>query len=219
MNSLSLRLWEIWSHIVMTVIAISFINFWWVFVEHFYIGGDALNGYMSNGHYYLSTQTQLRYIEVSEYVWKWSYFHSLSVFALIILCVPLGFFTFFVFHPALKLIRKAEQQHTQVVTVEASGYRLYRQLNCRVILGNLRPPILAILQVYPGGFILLAYLAGRIAITRSEIMEIHRRRSVFTSWYDIHIKIDSLPSPISISSQLFVGNDIGQALTLLFPNR
>jgi hypothetical protein len=47
---------------------------------YFFLGGDALNGCVKDGHYYLWGSRHGELIEVSETKWKYSYFHGLSIF-------------------------------------------------------------------------------------------------------------------------------------------
>lgn len=54
---------------------INFLVFWVVAVA---IGGDALNGYHSDGHYFLKNHGQLT--EVSREVFFYSEWHAISVF-------------------------------------------------------------------------------------------------------------------------------------------
>jgi hypothetical protein len=53
----------------------NFLVFWVVAV---FIGGDALNGYMSDGHYFLASHG--RFTEVSGAVFTYSKWHATSVF-------------------------------------------------------------------------------------------------------------------------------------------
>ena len=41
-----------------------------------YLGGDAINGYIRDGHYFLGSHGS--YTEVSSSVWTYSYYHSIS---------------------------------------------------------------------------------------------------------------------------------------------
>ena len=54
------------------------LNFFVFFVESLRLGGDALNGYRQDGHWFLGAHGQYR--EVTEYVWNWSRFHAMSLF-------------------------------------------------------------------------------------------------------------------------------------------
>lgn len=60
---------------VINFLAFSFVSEW--------IGGDALNGYVKNGHYYLCSHGW--YTEVAASVWNYSYWHAISAICGIIL--------------------------------------------------------------------------------------------------------------------------------------
>jgi hypothetical protein len=67
--------------VIIPVVILAFVNFFsFIFID-LYLGGDALNGYARDGHYFLYCQTShSRYIEVSRAVWTYSYWHAISVF-------------------------------------------------------------------------------------------------------------------------------------------
>lgn len=54
----------------------NFITFWIVAA---YLGGDALNGYIQNDHYFVCAHGVCR--EVSRSVWNYSYWHAISAIA------------------------------------------------------------------------------------------------------------------------------------------
>jgi hypothetical protein len=53
-------------------------NFAWFFAESSQLGGDALNGYSREGHYFVSSHGT--YNEVDRAAWEWSRMHAISVF-------------------------------------------------------------------------------------------------------------------------------------------
>ena len=53
-------------------------NFVWFFAESSQLGGDALNGYSREGHYFVSSHGS--YTEVDRAAWEWSRAHAISVF-------------------------------------------------------------------------------------------------------------------------------------------
>jgi hypothetical protein len=61
-----------------TLFLIGIANFFWFFVESSSIGGDALNGHLRDGHYFLGSHGV--YTEVSAATWNWSRAHAISVF-------------------------------------------------------------------------------------------------------------------------------------------
>ena len=54
-------------------------NFIWFVAESGSQGGDALNGYVAAGHYFLASHGI--YTEVGAGTWEWSRMHALSVLA------------------------------------------------------------------------------------------------------------------------------------------
>ncbi|MGI4717993.1 MAG: hypothetical protein ACRYF6_06445 [Janthinobacterium lividum] len=61
-----------------TLAVVNFVSF---FVGCLYLGGDALNGKIEDGHFYLSDHGKLT--EVSKGIYRYSQVHGASVFALI----------------------------------------------------------------------------------------------------------------------------------------
>ena len=67
--------------IFIPVFILAIVNFFSFIAIDLYLGGDALNGYAKDGHYFLYSQTShTRYIEVSRAMWTYSYWHAISVF-------------------------------------------------------------------------------------------------------------------------------------------
>jgi hypothetical protein len=68
--------------------ALAVVNFVVYEIHSQSLGGDALRGYVSNGHYYLCGR---RYCtEVAEAVWRHTYWHELSAYAGIFLLAMVG---------------------------------------------------------------------------------------------------------------------------------
>lgn len=63
-----------------SIAGLNFLVFWVVTVS---LGGDALNGYVQNGHYFLCAHGSCR--EVAPSMWTYSYWHAVSGFAGILL--------------------------------------------------------------------------------------------------------------------------------------
>ena len=68
-------------------------NFFWFFLESISIGGDALNGYVRDGHYFVASHGSST--EVSAATWNWSRAHALSVFVTHPLAIGAGFVLIF----------------------------------------------------------------------------------------------------------------------------
>lgn len=65
-------------YLALIAVVVGFVNFFWLLAESAALGGDALNGYASQGHYFVNSHGS--YTEVSEASWTWSRVHSVSVF-------------------------------------------------------------------------------------------------------------------------------------------
>lgn len=50
-----------------------------------YLGGDALNGYVHSGHYFICAHSQC--VETSRTIWRYSYWHTLAAFGGILLVI------------------------------------------------------------------------------------------------------------------------------------
>jgi hypothetical protein len=63
--------------IFIPAVVIAIVNFAACFIINISIGGDAINGHVTDGHYFLGSHG--RYIEVSRAVWTYSYYHTVSM--------------------------------------------------------------------------------------------------------------------------------------------
>jgi hypothetical protein len=80
---------------MLTTFALAVPNFLAFFIGSLYLGGDARNGYVKAGHYFLCSHG--RCTEVTQSVWTYSYWHALIamggillVFAELAIFVVLG---------------------------------------------------------------------------------------------------------------------------------
>jgi hypothetical protein len=76
---------------VYPVMVIAMVNFVAFVTIAIWIGGDAINGRISNGHYYVMEHG--RYTEVTKAVWDYSRCHAISVW----ITHGLFFLTYFIF--------------------------------------------------------------------------------------------------------------------------
>jgi hypothetical protein len=76
-------------YLCVALFLIGIANFFWFFVESLSIGGDALNGRVRDGHYFVGSHGS--YTEVSAATWNWSRAHALSVFVTHPLAIGAGF--------------------------------------------------------------------------------------------------------------------------------
>jgi hypothetical protein len=69
--------------IMYPTIALSFINFFAFIAGSVHFGGDALNGYVRAGHYFVCAHGSCT--EVSRSIWEYSYWHAITAMAGILL--------------------------------------------------------------------------------------------------------------------------------------
>ena len=67
--------------IIRAIAAVAAVNFFAFVAMSFYLGGDALQGYSRDGHYFLGRHST--FTEVSPAVFNYSRWHALSVIALV----------------------------------------------------------------------------------------------------------------------------------------
>ena len=63
--------------IFIPVFVLALVNFASFIIVDQYLGGDALNGYTKDGHYFLCNHGW--HTEVSRAVWTYSYYHAISI--------------------------------------------------------------------------------------------------------------------------------------------
>jgi hypothetical protein len=142
-----MRRWLPW--LALVVVVIGFANFIWFMAESASLGGDALNGSVRDGHYYVSSHGVVT--EVSPAEWRWSRAHGISVIGTHILTMGgMAFLLFRVFFPAM-LPSQSPDDSTRLAAVRASGPEI---AGGRIAgqLGDLRlsGPLLDV-AVHPGG--------------------------------------------------------------------
>lgn len=70
---------------------IAMLNFFAFIAGSQYLGGDALNGYIQNAHYFVCAHGSCT--EVAEKVWSYSYWHALSaMYGILLVFVELAVF-------------------------------------------------------------------------------------------------------------------------------
>jgi hypothetical protein len=63
--------------IFIPAVVLAAVNFAAFIIINICIGGDAINGHVKDGHYFLGSHG--RYTEVSRAVWTYSYYHTISM--------------------------------------------------------------------------------------------------------------------------------------------
>lgn len=185
-------------YLALIAVVVGFINFSWFFAEGTTLGGDGLNGYASNGHYFVSNHG--RYTEVSEAAWTWSRIHGVSIFITHPLLMAGGAYLLFryIFPIAMvgRVSRGATTDRAQQIRMSGPALTTSRTAG-RIGLVTFSGPLLDV-SVYPGGIVMKPVFMGRHAILASEIREVTAKRGVFGQRVEVaHTGVDS-PSPFVI---------------------
>jgi hypothetical protein len=147
------------------------VNFLWTLSLSAQYGGGALNGFMRDGHYYLSQHGS--YTEVSQAIWERIRLHEIGLWLgapLVVVCF--GYLLFTVAFPAVMGLRKGPSVDERVEAVRASGERLAAK-TCAGSIGGVGfggPFILV--EVFPAGLTVRVFLNRPIAILKEELRSI-----------------------------------------------
>jgi len=68
-------------------VALAVLNFAALVAAGAYFGGNALNGYMQSGGYFVCLRSHLSCVQVSATVWRYSYWQALLTIALFVVVV------------------------------------------------------------------------------------------------------------------------------------
>jgi hypothetical protein len=66
-------------------VALAMVNFFAFVIGSGYLGGDALNGYVRAGHYFVCAHGSCT--EVAEAIWRYSYWHAIASIGAILLVI------------------------------------------------------------------------------------------------------------------------------------
>ncbi len=150
-------------------------NLFWSIGLMSHYGGSALQGSAHDGHYYLFEHGSS--VEVSKAVWENIRLHEM---VLDISAIP-GFGSFallllqYVF-PAVMGLRRGPAVAERVAAVRASGEQLARE-RCMGTLANVSLGIpVIVVEVYPAGLLVQYFLSPSIAILRSELRSVTRKK-------------------------------------------
>jgi hypothetical protein len=182
---------------VLTVLAVlAFIvglaNFFWFYIESVNLGGDALNGFIRGGRYFLVSHGAST--EVSRATWDWSRLHATSVFVTHPLAILGGAYLAFtrVFPSMMAGHSSAESRSRRASWIRAAGPILAFG-RCGGQVGGLRysGPLLMV-SVAAAGIIVKPVFTAERSILTSEIRAIAARRRLFTWRVEVaHEGIDS----------------------------
>lgn len=208
--------------VAFVLIVVGAVNFSWFLAESKRLGGDALNGFVQNGHFYVSSHGVTT--EVSEEAWRWNYFQGQSLPATHGLAMlSIAYFLFRYVFPAMMSIntspaRSGERQKV-VAAVEGSGVAV-ATVSCGGRIGSLyfRGPLITA-RIHPGGISISTLASASRAIKAEQLRQIRYQ----TSMWNRGVEITHTSS--EISGSIFLGGvkadaDFGRALSsLVSPER
>lgn len=163
-------------YLALVAIVIGFGNFFWFMFESQALGGDALNGYTTAGHYYVASHG--RYTEVDAGVWEWSRFHASSIFVTHLLAMGGMFFLLirYIFPSYMGIRAPNAARSLRAATVRESGARLAStRTGGRIGPLSMSGPLITV-SVYPRGIIVKPALMPEYAILADEILEVVTKR-------------------------------------------
>lgn len=176
--------------------ALVMLNAAWGFLE-FLIFGNALNGYESNGHYFV--QRWSSYVEVGQATWVWLRIHGWSTWT-----IPLGYvglFWYISWHWARRIAGPSTPSETKarVESVRGSSAPL-ATTRASGRLGRTSLPFIRV-TAYSAGIVIKPMLMPEHTVLASEITDIKPRQiPVFRDFEIAHQGVD-VRSPLFISTK------------------
>ena len=165
-------------------VVVGFVNFFAFFVISTQLGGDALNGYERDGHYYVSSQG--RATEVSETQWRLSRLHAISIWITHPLAMAsMAYLLFKHVFPSMMYRATNGELAEAEQAVRGSGTPL-ASISCGGRIGNMnyRGPLLRA-EVYPGGIVVKPIFQAPFALATSDIASVHFK----PEWWDKGVEI------------------------------
>lgn len=155
------------------------------------LGGDALNGYAQDGHYYVANHG--RYTEVTPDQWELSRSHEIRMLVMQPLAlVAMGFLILGFVVPSL-VGRPTPEAPDRVSNVIGSG-PLLATARCRARIGIANVPVR--LHVHPGGIVVRPMWLSDRAVASGEISAVRKREGFFVSGLEIEHRSVDVASPI-----------------------
>jgi hypothetical protein len=155
--------------LALAAVVVGFANFFWFMIESTRLGGDALNGFVRDGQYFVTSRGSAT--EVDRATYEWSRFHSVSVFVTHPLALAgMGYLVLRVLFPMFITSGGVREARPRVELVKASG-EMIAGAQCGGRVGDLSASSFDVL-VYPAGLIVKPMLMAPMAILASEIRSI-----------------------------------------------
>lgn len=188
-------------YLAMVAIIVGFVNFFSFFAESAALGGDALNGYSSNGRFYIGSHGS--HTEVSEATWAWSRVHAISIFITHPLAFAGGAYLIFKYiFPSMMIGRvSAPATKERVLAIQQSGPLLASErTGGKVGDVGFSGPMLRV-AVYPAGIVIKPLFMSEHAILASEIGAVTPKGGILGRRVDVeHTGVDSI-SPLVLYGQ------------------
>jgi hypothetical protein len=176
------------------------------FAETLALGGDALNGRVVDGHYYVSNKGA--YTEVTADQWNLSRIHGIAMFVSFPFgMVGMAFLLFRYVFPYVITGQAARPASPQVAAIRAAGWPVWAGSPGGVVGGvNFTIAMLGV-AVYPTGLLLSPRFMTPFVVRADEIRGVRFGRRLMTSTIEIDHASTEVASPILI----YGGRDSAQA--------
>lgn len=187
-----MRCWLAW--IALLVVVGGVLNFAWWMTESASLGGDAVNGYVREGRYYVTSHGTAT--EVSRAAGEWSRTHgSLSIVAHLLAMAGMAYLMFTVFFPALMPAQTPEAA-ARLAAVRGSGPKVAGR-RCAARLGSLRlsGPLLDV-AVHRAGIVMTPLFMSPVALAAHDIEGVRSERIWGSDRLTIDYRVGAYVGPI-----------------------
>jgi hypothetical protein len=208
------RRWLPWAAVA-AIVVVAVIGFSF-FVESIALGGDALNGRVVDGHYFVASHGS--YTEVTADQWNLSRLHGIAMFiSFPIGMVSMAYLLFRYVFPFLMTGRVAGPASPRVAVIEGSGAPVWSGSPGGVMGGVNFTMAMLDATVYPGGIVAKPRFMTPVAIAADEIRAVRFGRRIVTST----IEVDHAGIEVASPLVLYGGRDspLAQAIAALTEGR
>jgi hypothetical protein len=199
--------WLPW--LAVAVIAIGVINFLAFFILSLAIGGDALNGHATDGHYFVANHGS--YTEVPQGLWIFSRIQGLLLFgSWPFVMLAMAFLLFRYVFPYLTAGRSPGDADARVTSIRVSGPALWSGSPGGVV-GDVRASVgMLTVAVHPSGLVGNLRFTSPFAIPADEIRSVRFGRRSGASTIEVEHAGTDVASPLI----LYGGEDSPQATAI-----
>jgi hypothetical protein len=186
--------------IALTILAISlviigFANFISFLNEEEHLGGDAINGYSKDGHFYVTSHGKSK--EISEADWNHNKKHSISVIVthpLLMLSMAYLMFQYLFPLSVYRGDRQAMEQHA----ASLSKSNLISSKSCGGRIGSFSGPLLRV-QLFETGMIIHPLFMRRFGIEFSQIKSVDAKYGLLCPGVEIIHSSQQIQNPIILN--------------------